>query len=528
MRARPRRAGLALAALLATAVPAAAPAVPAAATVAGPDRAGIAEPAPVRLTVADLRPRAPQPGGDLQLVGTLSNAGPQAATDLELLVRVGNRLSTRSELSRADTSPPVYRDRAVQQVADLPSGAQLPVDLRVAVDELRLGADGVYPLQVELRGRRAGSRTRERLAVVPTYLPWFRTTALDPLRIAWLWPLVDRPRMGPREVFLSDELAASLQPDGRLGRSLTAARAGEAGSCAPPAEPAETPTPPTGAAPAPTSPAAAPAAELPAPCAPVPVTYAVDPDLLFSARAMTDPYPVLAPGGTTRPGEGSAAATGWLAALAAATAGTDVLALPYADQDVAAVVGSETDLAADVAAARTYGATVTREVLGREPLQAVAFPPAGRLSDAAFDALTTASTQAVVLSGEAVPGPPADARSTPGARIGPLASSTSGRVAGLVPDQALSDLLVPTGDTDPRLAEQRWLVETAMIAAELPSPGTHAARGATPAGRRRPGGGRRGGRRHRAGAVDVPGPAGRRGGRARGLPGRLRGARRLP
>jgi hypothetical protein len=412
--------------------------------------------APVTFNISDLRPRAPAPGDDLQVLGTVSNTGTQPLHDLQLRVRVGGRLATRGDLRQADATAPAYgQPRSLAPLPDLAPGAAVPLDLRVRVDDLRLGSDGVYPLQVEVRGLRGSVTVREQLGQVATYLPWFGTTAVDPLRIAWLWPLVDQPRLTPLGVLVDDSLATAVAGSGRLGSSLAAARSGESGTCPPGPEPApgSSPSPPD----APT-------------CRPVPVTYAVDPDLLFSLQAMTGDHPVV-DGAGVRQQPASAPAAAWLASLRAAVAAGGVLALPYADPDVVALTRGSADLAADVATARTYGVTVARELLGRDPLQTVSFPPEGRLSDAAFDALATGSTQAVVLGDDAVSPPQSGARSTPGSRVGLPASSTSGDVAGLVVDRGLSDLLVPARPQDPRLAEQRWLVETAMISAELPSRG---------------------------------------------------------
>ncbi len=455
---RPSRFGLALAALVAAlgpllvAAPARAQAVPDAGPSVGRTVAG-----PLTVTVTDLRPRAPQPGGDLQVVGALTNAGTVTLHDLQLRVHVAGRLATRGELRQSDAQQPAWREpRHVEPLADIPPGGRLALDLRMPVDDLRLGMNGVYPLQIEVRGLR-GSQARAQLGQVATYLPWFGGTTVDPLRIAWLWPLVDQPRRGPRETMLDEVLATSLSPDGRLGHSLAASRAAESGSCPAAAEP-----PAARAAATTTS---------PGPCRPATVTYAVDPALLFDAEAMTRDYAVQAAGGATVPGVGSAAATSWLTSLRAGAGAGGVVALPFADPDVVALTRGSTGLAADVATARTLGVTVTRDVLGVDALQTVSFPPPGRLSDAAFDALTTGSTRAVVLGDDAVTPVAANSRSTPGARVALPPSTTSGAVTGLVVDRGLSDLLVPGQPQDARLAEQRWLVETAMISAELPNRG---------------------------------------------------------
>ncbi len=408
---------------------------------------------PLALHVDDLRPHAPQPGDDLQVLATLGNTSGAALTGLQLRVLVGPRLSTRSELAAADADPRGGAVRHTLDLPDLPPTGQAPLDLRVPVDDLRLGDPGVYPLQLEVRGS-AGGAGRARLGSVSTFLPWFADTPVDPLRIAWLWPLVAAPTRDPRELQLGDDLAAQLQPAGRLARSLAAARTGEAGACPVPPEPSpgRTQAPP----PAPT-------------CRPVPVTYAVDPDLVYTVQAMTAPYAVKVGATQVVPGAGVGDATAWFTSLQQATAAGAVLALPYADPDVVALTRASADLGGEVAAARAYGTTVTRELLGAEPLDTVAYPPPGPLSDAALEAVTTPATRAVVLSPEALVTAPGG-RATPSARVA-LPGPVRPAVSGLVPDAALSALLVPDRPQDPRLAEQRWLVETALIAAELPNRG---------------------------------------------------------
>jgi len=433
---------------------------PAAAQVPAPPPEAVQLPPPVEVVVDDLRPRAPRPGDDLQVLGSLRSTSAEPVRDLEVRVLVGDVLISRGQLRSADVADPLLFPRDAQPLPDLAPEAQAPLDLRLPVDLLRLTADGVYPLAVEVHGR-LGDDASGRLGGVRTYVPWFGGRTVDPLRIAWLWPLVDQPRTGPSEVLLDDELATSLAAGGRLGSSLAAARAGEAGQCPPPPEPA------------PGRPEDEDEERAgPLPCAPVGVTYAVDPDLLSTAQSMSDGYEVRR-GGRTRPGEGQAAARAWLESLTAATDGPDVVALPYADPDVVALTRGAADLGADVAAARTYGVTVTREVLGVEPLPSLAVPPPGRLTDAAFDAVTAGSTRAVALEDDGVVIAAGSTRSTPGARVDLPAGSTSGPITGLVVDRALSDLLLPerAQAAGARLAEQRWLVETAMISAELPARG---------------------------------------------------------
>ncbi len=234
MRARALGLLLALGVLLPLALSAPAAAAPAAAPARAQAtvRTQAAGALPVSVLVSDLRPRAPRPGGDLQVLGALVNTGPDRLRDLQVRVRVGSRLIRRGQLRLADAIPPAtFPRRDLPLGGDLAPGRRLDLDVRVRVDDLRLGADGVYPLQLEVRALRGASAVPVVVGSVGTALPWFGDREVDPLRIAWVWPLVDEPRLTPREDLLDDELAEQLAADGRLGRSLRAGRAGETGQC---------------------------------------------------------------------------------------------------------------------------------------------------------------------------------------------------------------------------------------------------------------------------------------------------------
>jgi hypothetical protein len=201
----------------------------------------------------------------------------------------------------------------------------------------------------------------------------------------------------------------------------------------------------------------------------VPLTWAVDPDLVHSVEAMTRPYAVLVDGRRTdRPA--SAAAAAWLASLRAAATEGDVLALPYADPDVVALSRTGSPLVDDVALLQQLGQSEVRRLLDAEPLPSVAWPPPGPVTGV-VDTLSGSERRALVVRESALAGGSGAASDrTPGART--TLPSTFEPVTALVPDDPLSDLLAPdTTDDDwqgARLAEQRWVAETAMIAAERP------------------------------------------------------------
>ena len=432
---------------------------------------------PLRISVTTLAPRAPRPGGLLQVTGTITNVGTQEVREVRLRLRVGDRINNRADLHAADAQrpPTVRRDgTSTDPVArDLAPGARTTFDLRTTVANLALGELGVYPLDVEAVGLLPEGFVRVGLA--PTWLPWFAAEPVRPSPVAVVLPLVDTPRRTPDDVQFDDTLAATLAPTGRLGRVLAVAQAASTGQCDPPAlaSPPTTPvTPPTAlqAARAAAKAAAARAAER---CAAAPVTLVVDPDLLDTVSSMTRPYLVRTQGTRTEPGTGTAAAKGWLATLRAVTASTPPVTLPFADPDIDALTRGAPGLS-DLAQAVSLGRGVVRDVLGTPPLATVALPPAGPVTPAAVDALTADGTRALVLSPSAFPGGDRVANPTLGART-PLPPSVSGSpVDALVVDDGMSQLLaggdVPARGPEmtSRLVEQRFLVETAIVAAERP------------------------------------------------------------
>ena len=422
------------------------------------------EESPVLVEVTTLLPRAPmRPDEPFQVAGRLRNCGSTAVEDLQVRLSVGRVIRTRGELQRADEEPVVGVRKVTASAASpaLAPGGTTEFDLRLLVDELDLDRGlGVYPLAVQARGRYGGDRTRTTLGLASTFVPWFPDGPPSPTRIAWLWPLVDQPRRGPAEVMLDNVLDALVAPGdgstprGRLQELLVGARVGAQGGCD------------AAAAPPPGTPRASLAG-----CRGerVPVTYGIDPALLYSIEAMVAPYTVLVDGKKVDlpPSQN---AEQWLVGLRAeATAGADVLALPFGDPDVVAMSRVGSGLRDDVEALRKLGQAEVRKKLGTEPLTSVAWPPPGELPAAAQDVLAGGEAKAVVLDVAALAPASASRNRTPNART--TLPSPFGTVTGLVVEDVLSDLVEydPARWQGPRLAEQRFIAETAIIAAEVPS-----------------------------------------------------------
>ena len=422
--------------------------------------------APAQILVTKLAPRAPMdPDEFFQVKGTITNRGSQPLAGIRVQLRRGEALRTRGELATADQEEPstgrLVGTRVAPEDEELAPGASTTFDVRVRVALLRLSrapsAIGVYPLKVEVRAR-FGDEGTDTVGAVQTFVPWFPDgPPRGRTRIAWVWPLVDQPRRGPREVMVDDQLARSVSRQGRLDTLLRAVAEGQRGRCDDVAQG------PPDAAPRPQTQACRGES--------VPVTYAVDPDLLYDVDAMTSPYRLQVTPKRTREVTETEPFRTWLTTLRDAVAGADLLALPYADPDVVALTAPDTGLADEVGRLQQLGSREAERVTGREPMRSVVWPPAGRLTRSAVEALSAGGASAALLDPIALPETDSDSGRTPDAVVGQLGQATGVSVTGLVLDTGLSELLVRQYDDYPgaRLAEQRWLVETAMIAAEAPS-----------------------------------------------------------
>ncbi|MDP9181295.1 MAG: DUF6049 family protein [Actinomycetota bacterium] len=394
---------------------------------------------PIRVGVSQILPRSPQPGGVVEVSGTLRNTGSVPVTDLRVRLQVGDRISTRGELQQADKDRPPTTARVSAQpvLGTLAPGQTTAFRVSTSVRELGLSRLGVYPLDVVARGN-AGDGL-DNLGLTPTWLPYFGGHAPRPTRVAVVWPLVDVPHLRPDGTLLDNDLAALLAPTGRLGRLLDVARTAQVPSCEPAAVGrGGTPDP------APTR------------CEPVLVTFAVDPDLLEAAQT-------LAAGKTA----GAATATAWLDGLRSAGLSGRVLALPYADPDVSALA-RDSRTKDDVANASALAAEAVFQILRTTPETAVAWPPAGPVTPAAADALAVSGARAFVLDPSAYDDSGRPEGDTPSAHALFTTSATGAELEGLVVEPDLSDLLTQATTFGARVAEQRFLAETAIIAAQKP------------------------------------------------------------
>ncbi len=424
-----------------------APAAGRAVTASAASSASSASSQQVSVAITSVSPQIARPGKRITVSGTVSN--PRANTVSGLAVQLwssSTRFSTRSQLaSYAAGQLPIDTPvtGAVTQLGPLRPGATRQWTVTVPAGTLGFASGfGVYPLAAQL------DSADSPLADAYTFLPYWPGSAraaglTRPDQLAWIWPLIGQPDQAACHSLLNDNLAASLAGSGRLG-GLLAEGTSTAGV----------------------------AADL---------TWAIDPSLLSSAALMTHPYRVggtpTCAGSSTR--RASPAAQAWLAKVHALARQQDFFTTPYADVDESALTHAGLDN--DLNRALAKGRDVTA---GASPLGGVQRPagprinwPADGIADyGVLGSLAANRIGAVVLNSNLMP-PVHPVLYTPSA----ITSTPDGVNAGLrvaLADSTLTQVLAdaPTaagaGAASSAAAafgtEQRFLAETAMIAAEQP------------------------------------------------------------
>ncbi|HEX9064855.1 MAG TPA: DUF6049 family protein, partial [Streptosporangiaceae bacterium] len=445
--ARPVRATLAAAAAVALA---GAPMLAAPASAQG-RAAALA--APLQLSVSSLSPSYVQPGGTVTITGRIRNStsSPVSALTVNALAsatRLGSRTLVQ-DFAHGTYLPLETQVTGVPAIIkpQLDAGHSWVFRLRVPASALGFSCFGVYPLTIQV------TDSALQLASEPIPLPYWPRAGTPaacagaqrpkPFPVSWVWPLIDVPHQGVCSGLTDNALAAELGPQGRLAYLLAVgSRYARSAS----------------------------------------LTWAVDPALLDTLRAMRNTYDVGAsPGcgdGATHPA--SSNASRWLAGLAKATAGQALFVTPYADVDMAALAkyGDNPDLIAAIAA----GNKVTRKVLhraaapagGQQPggnqLSAISWPAGGHASAALLDVLRgQAGSTTVILTAPAsqagVPTPGAVSSKLPG--VGQYLHV-------LLADRQITTLLGSPQAASPNSGDvfrvsQLYLAETAMLAAEAPA-----------------------------------------------------------
>jgi uncharacterized protein DUF6049 len=436
---------------------------PAAAGVAGAAGQSAGSALPVSLTILNVSPDYLTAKHPVVVSGTVTNTSGSALAGLKVQLR-----SSHSALTSRDALQ-IYADSAT--AADSPvTGTAVPLIATLAPKatatwsivlrpaQAGLTSFGVYPLAAEVVGQDGTALIAER-----TFLPyWPGKARQNPKRqgISWIWPLIGRPDRSACGGLLTNRLAASLTPRGRLGGLLAAGRDYSARTH---------------------------------------LTWAVDPELLSSAALMTKPYQT---GGTPSCGgrssrPASQAAAAWLAEVRSALTSDPGLLTPYADVDAAALIhrGLNDDLATAISLGRTAaaqalapgqasgsgGSAVTTGftaepadgpvVPGSRLNGSLAWPAGGIASFSVISGLAAAGIHTAVLNSSVMT--PAEVTNYTPSAVSSTPSGVGPRMRVLISDSTISQILgkANVASTSAGAAfsvRQRVLAETAMIAAEQP------------------------------------------------------------
>jgi hypothetical protein len=410
---------------------------------------------PVSVAITDLSPRWASPGATITVRGWLTNSSgkwvSRPAVQLESSAAPLDGLAALEPY--ADGQGPVLSDvpgASWQYKAALPPGSSVPWSIRLHASNIGMTSFGVYPLAA-LAFNAVGT-----LDTSYSYLPYEpakkgqgSASQPAPAKIAWTWPLIDKPLLdapfstplqGDCRDSQAEDLAASLSSGGRLATLLSAAASGDAAGRDQ-------------------------------------VTWAVDPALLANVTALAgckSSYPA-----------GARAASQWLSAFRAAVKGQPLFVTPYADVDLAALVAEGHQ--ADVNEAFLLGWTIASGILHHgvnppgtsiagsgagqpatvtsvagNPVTGFAWPAGGIAGFSTLETLPVNGISTVLTDSASLPQAPGTVVRSP---------DENGHLTVLLANDGLTQTLGSGGSTpgDTFGTEQLFLAETAELAAASPA-----------------------------------------------------------
>jgi Family of unknown function (DUF6049) len=392
----------------------------------------------VSVVIDSMTPQTARPGDTVTVAGTVSNGTSQTKAGLDVQLWTSPaRFQTRDAM---DEYVSHGTGASLEEVgtsfvlsASLRPGATVEWHASFQVNTVGMSQFGVYPVTAQLADGAGGV-----LAVDQTLLPFWpgqqAAGLARPLDVAWVWPLIDQPHHQVCSSLTNNDLAASLAPGGRLSALL------EAGEANPGAH----------------------------------LTWVVDPALLSDVATMTKAYQVDSGSGCSSPvpEPASKAAKTWLSALRTITAVQPTVVTPYANVDLSALVHSGPT--GDITSAYTMGYAVADRVLNGSFGPSIALPAGGTADLSVLTNLATAQhIGAVVLDSSEMP--PTNPDAFEDDAVTSIRTPDGLSMTVLLADHVLTGVLA-AGDTSSGAlpastqfaVSQRFLAETAMIAAELP------------------------------------------------------------
>ncbi|MEV4470506.1 DUF6049 family protein [Nonomuraea salmonea] len=385
------------------------------------------------VSITSITPEVPKSLTDvIKITGTVRNDTGTAMSGLQVRLRYSalpftdraSMATYQADQNNATLPSSVSTRNSFQNLEPLDVGGTARWEITATPVQLGLRQFGVYPIAVDV------AQWGVPLSAQRTFLTYAPPTTPRPPRnkLAVVLPVIDQPRRatdtdpdapGKGPLFLDDKLSQAVTGRGRLADLLSIAQS-----------------------------------------APSSVTWVVDPALLDDLSAMTKGYQVKTKDGK-RSQPPSAAAGQWLTDMRTSLAASPVVALPYADPDVAALAHQGLD--PQTRRAVELGGQKAQQLLSAKAKTNLNWPAAGVLDPDALDLLAVSGVNTVLLNSTNLP-PQPPVPTTPDAAA--TLDSVNGPVTALVADPELSRLFEPAGPTSQALTRQRFIAETAMIAAE--------------------------------------------------------------
>ncbi|RAY14720.1 hypothetical protein DPM19_13305 [Actinomadura craniellae] len=401
---------------------------------AAPKAAEVAKPrahaarAQIQLTLNKISPLTRPTGGRsrVELSGSVANLTGQNIAGLSVRLRYrAQPLNSRYELVQHNQGSglPLPRVTALQPVASVFAlNSEYPWKIATSARALGMAQFGVYPVAVDVL-----NGSQQVIASQTTFLNFVPAQkTFQPTKIAWVWPLIDRQHRSHDSVFFDDRLERDLRLTGRLGGLVDAAKTTD-----------------------------------------TPITWAIDPALLDDVRAMTDGYS-LRKSATADPARRPASDTAkhWLNELRTASATDPYFTLPYADPDAVAL--ARNGLGGHLGVGyRHSGVAADKDLMNRQPAMSVAWPPQGAADQRTLDLMARYGRQTFLMTSDVLI--PPSRIFTPSATTA-LHADDKNRTT-IAYDSTLSKI-VSADSRSPgaaTLTAQRFLAETAMITAEVPT-----------------------------------------------------------
>ncbi|MEU6396954.1 DUF6049 family protein [Streptomyces cinnamoneus] len=398
-------------------------------------QAEAAQASSVDVQLVSMAPSAPVKGDTLTIEGTVVNTGSETITDAHVGLRVGPALTDRSSIDetaerngfRAGTDPGEIDPAYAVKIGSLPSKVTQNFTLTVPVNKLELDKDGVYQLGVSLSGVTDSRPSEQVLGIKRTFLPWQPDAAAKRSQLTYAWPLISTTRVtaetGSDElqtpVFLDDSLYEELKPGGRLEQMVTLGKD-------------------------------------------LPITWVIDPDLLYTVDAMTKGYRVRGANGKTVQGKNKAVAEQWLSSLEAAVQGKKVVALPFADPDLASLAHHGKDVSGTLGQLRPAtdkAKQAVETVLHVPPSTDFSWPVNGAIDPSIVNVATSAGAHNVLTRSDSLVESGALGYTPSAAR--PIGAGTTAVVADAELSTAFEGDMLNAGSST--LAVQRFLAHSLAL-----------------------------------------------------------------